>query len=377
MGKPVKILYVHRSAGRTYGGALVDLLRVLERIDRQAFEPLVLLSLENCHTGQFRNIGVKTVHFFLPPFRKGKSLPRIPFVIYRLKRFIKEEEINLVHVNDADDAAIVSLASKWAGVPCIVHVRSEMEPKKFRKLWVAQGDKILAVSEAVRLAAIAGGVEGSRVQTSYSGCDLRKVQEESHLFPVRQRLGIPTDVPVIGSVANISPKKGYGYLIEAFSKVVHEIPLFCIIVGADDHGMQKELNDRAGVLGVADRIRFAGFQENVYPFIAAMDIFVLASVDEGFGLVLLEAMALAKPVVATEVHGPPEIVRHGVTGFLVPPSDSSALAEKIALLIRDHSMREKMGAAGRQRVEERFSLEGQVCELRTVYNFLTRQKPMS
>jgi len=370
---PLKILYVHRSAGRTYGGALVELLRVLERLDRGAFEPRVLLSLEDFHADLFRKIGVRTICLPLPSFRKGKSLPKIPFVLYRLVRFLRREGIDLVHVNDADDAALLILASKWVGIPCLVHARSEMEPKKFKKLRVHRADRVLAVSEAVRQAAISGGVEEKRVRTSYSGCDLEKIEKEAALFSVRERFGLPSDALLVGSVANIAPKKGLHYLIEACARV-SDPSLFCVIVGADDHGMQKDLVARADALGIGHRVRFVGFQERVIPFIAAMDLFVLASVDEGFGIVLLEAMALGKPVIATEVHGPPEIVLSGKTGFLVPPADSDALAKAITLLARNADLREEMGRAGRARVWERFTLERQVREWESIYRSLHQER---
>lgn len=367
MDRPMRILYVHRSAGKAYGGALVDLLRVLERLDRKSFEPIVLLSHGDFHAGLFQKIGIRTIHLPLPPWRKGKSLPKIPFAIYCLVSLLKSEGIDLVHLNDADDIATVGLACRWVRMPCVVHVRSEMEPKKFRKLWVHRADCVLAVSEAGRQAAIAGGVKEGRIRISYSGVDLGKIEKDALFFSAREKLGIPPGALVIGSVANIAPKKGYHYLIEAFSKVAHNAPLFLIIVGADDHGMQKELVAKAATSGVADRIHFVGFQDNVYPFIAAMDIFALASVNEGFGIVLLEAMALGKPVIATEVHGPPEIILHGETGFLVPPADADALGKVILLFIQNPSLQKIMGEAGRERVIKKFSLGSQICMWESVY----------
>ncbi len=371
---PMKILYVHRAAGKSYGGALVDLLRVLERFDRRAFEPIVLLSQGDFHAEMFHQIGIRTIHLPLPPFRKGKSFPKIPFAVYRLTRLLRREGIDLVHLNDTDDAALMILACRWVGIPSVVHVRSEMETNKFKKLWVDRADRVIAVSDGVRQAAIAGGVVESHIEISYSGVDLGKIEKEARLFSTREKLGIPPDALVIGSVANLAPVKGYRYLVEAFSMVARDSFLFCLIVGADDHGMQKDLAAQAAAAGVAEQIRFVGFQENVYPLIAAMDIFILASLHEGFGIVLLEAMGLGKPVIATNVQGPSEIVLPGETGLLVPPADAEALAKAVASLARNAPLREAMGKAGRQRVREWFPLERQVREWEYIYKMLYRER---
>lgn len=370
MSRPLRILYIHRSTGQTYGGALVDLLRVLERIDRTAFEPIALLSLGMYHEAHFAGIGVRCIHFPLPAFRKAKSLPLLPVVAYRLARLLAREAIDLVHVNDADDAGIAIWACRRAGIPCVVHVRSEMEPEKFKKLRVHRADRVLAVSEAVRGAAIAGGLEKDRIQVSSSGCDVPAIDHASTAFSARARLGISPDAAVIGSVANIAPTKGYRDFIEAFCRVAGHLSVYGVIVGADDHGMQKDLVAQAAEAGYQDRLRFVGFQENVFPFMAAMDLFVLASLHEGFGIVLLEAMALERPVIATDVQGPREIILPGETGVLVPPAAPEALGKAILSLLENAPLRKAMGQAGRRRVMERFSLDAQVRGWESTYRSL-------
>ncbi|MBI3608036.1 MAG: glycosyltransferase family 4 protein [Nitrospirae bacterium] len=370
MGDPLKILYIHRSTGATYGGALVDLVRVLERLDRTAFEPMVLLSLGDVHAERFRKIGLCPIHVPLPAFRKAKSLLWLPFAVSRLAKVLVRERVDLVHVNDADDAGIATWACRRTGIPCVVHVRSEMEPEKFAKLRVHRADGVLAVSEAVRSAAIAGGVEEDRMRISSSGCDVPAIERASTAFSARARLGIPPDALVIGSVANIAPTKGYRDFIEAFCQVARQMSVYGIIVGADDHGMRKDLIAQAAQAGYEDRLRFVGFQENVFPFIAAMDLFVLASLHEGFGIVLLEAMALERSVIATDVQGPREIILPGETGVLVPPAAAETLGKAILSLLGNGPLRKAMGQAGRRRVVERFSLDAQVREWESTYRFL-------
>ena len=180
---------------------------------------------------------------------------------------------------------------------------------------------------------------------------------------------------MVGSVGNIAPKKGYDVLIRALAKARGEInDLACVIVGADDHRMRAGLERLGDSLGLGGRLRFVGFQEKVCPYLDAMDLFVLASVDEGFGIALLEAMASGKPVVATAVDGPPEIVEDGGSGLLVPPGDHEALAKAMVELLKDPQRRASMGNLGRERVQTVFSLDSQMQILTGLYDRLLSER---
>lgn len=366
-----RILYVYRSLGVTYGGALVDLLNIVSRLDKTRYTPTVLLSRGSEPLPTLHRIGAETVSLPLPAIRRGKSLPFLPFAILRLRRLLRARGISLVHVNDADDAAIASVACRLSGIPCVVHMRSEMVPKKFRKLRLQWADLLIAVSEGVREKAIQGGLPGEKVVTLYSGIDAGRAGAAGEGWKIRQAHGFSPQTLVIGSVANIAPKKGYDVLIRAVAKARLEIhDLACIIVGADDWGLREGLERLGDSLGLGGRLRFVGFQEKVFPYLDAMDLFVLASVDEGFGIVLLEAMASGKAVVATAVDGPPEIVEDGQTGLLVPPRDPEALAKALVELLKDPQRRASMGRRGRERVETVFSLDSQMRTLTGLYDLL-------
>jgi glycosyltransferase involved in cell wall biosynthesis len=375
MASVQRILYLYRSLGATYGGALVDLLNIVSRLDRSRYAPTVLLSRGDEPSPRLRRLGVETVCLPLPALRKGKSLPLLPFAVLRLARLLRARGIALVHVNDADDAAIAAMACRLVGIPCVAHVRSEMAPNKFRKLRLQWPDLLVAVSEGVRQKAIQGGLPPERIATVYSGIDPGRVRATGEGWRVRHACGLSPDTLVIGSVANIAPKKGYDVLIRAVAKARREIDgLACLIVGADDHGMRAGLQRLGDSLGLDGRLCFAGFQEKVGSYLDAMDVFVLASVDEGFGIVLLEAMACGRPVVATVVDGPPEIVEDGRSGLLVPPGDPEALAKALVELLHDPQRRASMGRRGRERVETVFSLDLQMRTLTGLYDHLLRER---
>jgi glycosyltransferase involved in cell wall biosynthesis len=172
-------------------------------------------------------------------------------------------------------------------------------------------------------------------------------------------------------VANLFPRKGHEYLIEAVYRIAEEAPdARCLIVGTGDDRYGEMLARLTREKGLDGIVIFAGFQPDVSPYLAAFDLFVLPSVMEGFGIVLIEAMAMAKPVVATSVGGIPEVIDDGVTGFLVPPRDPESLVRKIRFLLAHPEVRAKMGEAGRLRVLARFSTERMIGELQRLYGEL-------
>ena len=373
-----RILYIYRSSGSTYGGALVDLLNIVSHLDKTRYAASVLLSGGNEPLPMFQRLAVETTRLPLPAFRKGKSIPFLPGAVLRLRRLLRSKQIALVHVNDADDAAIAALACRLAGIPCVVHVRSEMVPRKFKKLRLQWADLLIAVSEGVRRKAIQGGLPQEKVVTLYSGIDLKRAKAAGNGQEVRRAYGIAPETLVIGSVANIAPIKGYEFLIRAVAKARQAIlDLACLSLGADDHGLREGLERLGQSLGLNGRLHFVGFQADVLPYLDAMDLFVLASVEEGYGIVLLEAMARGIPVVATAVSGPCEIVEDGQTGLLVPPKDPDAMAKALVELLKDPGRRARMGRQGQARVETVFSLDSQIATLAALYDRLLQDRQPS
>lgn len=375
MAEAHRLLYIYRSGGPTYGGALVDLLNIVSHLDKNHYAASVLFSDGNEPLPMFQRLAVETTRLPLPAFRKGKSIPFLPGAVLRLRRLLRSKQIALVHVNDADDAAVAALACRLAKIPCVVHVRSEMVPRKFRKLRLQWADMVIAVSEGVRQKALQSGIAFEKVVTVYSGIDVARAKTGGDGQKVRREYSIAPEALVIGSVANIAPIKGHDFLIKAVAKVWQEIPdLACLSLGADDHRLREGLERLGGSLGLNGRLHFVGFQTDVYPYLAAMDLFVLASVEEGFGIVLLEAMASGKPVIATAVSGPREIVEDGRTGLLVPPRDPDALAKALLQLLKDPERRARMGKQGQERVETLFSLDSQMRNLTTLYDRLLLER---
>ena len=142
-----------------------------------------------------------------------------------------------------------------------------------------------------------------------------------------------------------------------------------VIVGSDDHDYADRLKRLAHELKIADRVHIVGFQDPVQPFLAALDLYVHPALMEGFGIAVVEAMAMAmgKAVVATTTGGLPEVVAQGETGLLVPPGDIGSLAATVVSLLEDRALREQMGRNGKARAQERFSLDASVRQMEQLY----------
>jgi glycosyltransferase involved in cell wall biosynthesis len=230
---------------------------------------------------------------------------------------------------------------------------------------------VLGNSRAVVAELRAEGVPPARLGLIYNGIDLEAFEALPSRDATRARLGIPDGALVLTTVANLIPYKGHADLLEALARAVTDLParwqLLC--VGRDD-GIGAALASRAAALGLAAHVRWLGERGDVPGILAASDIGVLASHQEGFSNSLLEAMAAGLPVIATEVGGNAEAVTHGATGLLVPPHDPAALARAVVELARDPARRCALGDAGRVRVAERFSIEACVSRYEQLYRHL-------
>lgn len=216
-------------------------------------------------------------------------------------------------------------------------------------------DRIVAVSEAVKRALIAQGANPHRIRVIPGGVDLAAYQEPAPLVP-----------GVLGALGRLQTEKGFDVLLEAMTHLRGEARL---ILGGEGL-LEEELARRASELGLSDAVKLPGFVPDVAAFMKQIGLFVLSSRSEGLGLVVVEAMAAGRPVVATRVGGVPEVVVDGETGLLVPPEDPGALVAAIRRLLTDPDLAARMGEAGRRRAEVVFSAERMAEQTVTLYEEL-------
>ncbi len=334
-----------------------------------AVEPLVLWPQKDEASAWLEERGVRVSPLKVPPWRHGFSWPLLPLFLSSLRRVAEPADIDLVHVNNYRSAHFGKYVSKWAGVPCVCHVRELVTPEKIRQYRLRSLDALIAVSEAVGHTLVEGGIPSDRVTIIRSGIALQTAPPEGQTVALRERLGISPDDPVLGIVAHILPHKGYDDLIQALAMIKEKVPhVRCVIVGeAPRRRYLRHLLDLAERVSVRDRVILVGPQGDVAPFLHAMDLLVLPSHTEGLSITILEAMAAGRPVVATSVGGTPEVVRDGETGILVPPRNSGRLAEAVIKLLEAPRLARAMGQEGRKRVEALFTMEAEAGRTSMVY----------
>lgn len=369
---PIKILYVHGI--QDIGGAETDLIALIKGLDRRLFHPSVACLSTGAFIERLREIPVPVFPVLFPSWRKLKDIWQMPIAIGSLVIILKMKNIDLVHINDYWWTPVVWLACRISRIPCIVHIRQQIEPCRTKQYWLAKPNRVLAICEGIQKAAIEGGVDPNRTQVVYSGLDLTSKSLQVRGGLMRKRYGLRPEQLIVGAVANLFPRKGYEYLLEAMASVRKCIPtVHCVIVGKGDAGYHQHLLNLVRVRDLQSVVTFAGFQPNAMEYMADFDVVVLPSILEGFGIVLLEAMAMGKPIIASRVGGIPEAVEDGVTGILVSPADSHNLAEALVILLENSTLRQSMGAAGRKRVEALFPMERTVKAIECSYSHILSQ----
>lgn len=263
------------------------------------------------------------------------------------------------------------LAAKVAGIACIVHQRGFLEVYRLPRLLSGYVDALICNSDAVKESCEREGLPIKQVVRVYNGIDLSQAQPNVPVNQMRHALGFHNASPVVGIVGTVQRWKGQREVILAVDKLRELFPdIHCLIAGGVyDPIYGAEIKELTETLGLERNVHFLGHRKDIVDLMNAMDIIIHASIDpEPFGKVLIEAMALGKPLIATRAGGPLEIVEDHVTGLLVPPGDVDAMAKAVSLLLRNRALAAKMGQAGRQRVEKLFELRKTVQSIEQIYD---------
>ncbi len=236
---------------------------------------------------------------------------------------------------------------------------------RLEKTLLASADHVISVSPqlAAEMRQVRGGAPVSLV---LNAVDADSIRGEGRAAEIRSHyIGDLPDGYLLGSFGRLSPEKGHHILLDAMARLVADIPVRLLLVG--DGPERKNLEQQAESLGIASRVIFAGQQDNMRDWYEAIDLFVLPSLSEGLPFVVLEAMALGKPVVASRVGALPKVIDEGVNGWLLPPDDAGMLATSIASLLKDRNRLQTAGAHAREMLYPRFSAERQAREVVDIY----------
>jgi glycosyltransferase involved in cell wall biosynthesis len=305
---------------------------------------------------------------------KGRSWGNVPGMVLKLGRLLRRERIDILHLHMMQATIVGGLAAKVASRPKVVvtkHYTDELSNqsaiiKGFDNHFTQTADSVVAISNYVKSDMMKLSVPGVKITVIHNGTDIKEFDRraEGTQGPDLNAGGGP---PLIGTVGSLTERKGHRYFFEAIPEIIRKKPdVHFIVIG---EGPQKQQLEHLRIsLGLEDRLTMLGFQENVVPLLKQMDLYVHPSVHEPFGIAILEAMAAGRPVVASSVEGIPEIVIDGETGYLVEPGNAMQLSRAICDLLEDKDKIERMGRAGRYRVENLFPIERTVREYERLYD---------
>jgi glycosyltransferase involved in cell wall biosynthesis len=385
-----RVLFLEHNTDGTVGGSHFCLLEICRGLDRQLFEPVVWFYQENSLIDEFRATGAEVI--VRPPSARarfsssGAGLRRLLApaqsfanaygTLVRQSRTwaaeLRRLKIDIVHLNNGcgyDHDLLVGALRR--GIPCVAHQRGFPSPAAWidRRL-TPRFARIIAISTAVAAGLRDKGIATQRVALVHDGIDPDRITAQADARGVRTALGIPGDAPIVGVVGNVKTWKGQLTLVRAMRRIVQSVAeTRCLIVGAlGDAAYYGLLKAEVANANLQDRVFFTDYQRYPARYMSAMDVVVHTSIEpEPFGIVILEGMALRKPVIATAHGGPLDVIDHGVTGFLTAPGNDAELAEAVCRLLSNTSLREAMGNAARSRLENHFSARRNVERLQELY----------
>jgi glycosyltransferase involved in cell wall biosynthesis len=396
-------MFLEGNTDGTLGGSYYSLFFLVEALDRSRYQPVVVFRREIAFVDRFRQAGIE-VHIKPRPapyrwtFLRGRAGGRSPLIgipvgaletalnFLRLfvwsglsyAVFLKRQRIDLVHLNNSvtrnHDAMLGALLTRTRA---LTHERGI----NVRYSWLARflGERlgaVICISEAVRAAMIEHRVvPDARLHVIHNGLDQTRICPQQSPTDVRARWNVEAGQPVLTMIGNIKWWKGQEILVRALEHVVPRFPgVVCLFVGdtaEPDRDYDETLQALIDRLGLRANVRFTGYQENVADFLAAADIAVHASATpEPFGRVLLEAMALAKPLVGSRAGAVPEIIVEGETGRMFEQGNAKDLAACILGLLNDPAGAAAMGRRGRERLELVFDLRQNVRRTEALYERL-------
>ena len=348
------------------GGGETALLTLAQHLAPDRYFPHLLVPREGQLSQRWRELGWP-VH--VRPWR-GATVYFIPAlwarlpIRYFIERLIHEQDIRAVH-SDYHSLPMTLPAAESAGIPALWTCMGWwFHPRPWQRRFFQRPAATFAHSRAIKHGFLGDPpfMPPERIEVLYPGVDTGRFHPGLEGLKLRFEQNLSPQTPVVALIARFQEVKGHEVFQQMARQVALQIPQAHFLVAGENTQSQADLNLKNRMLSRAmsdrllrDRLHYLGFRPDVEQVVAAADVVVCSSHFEGYGVVNIEAMACGKPVVSTNRGGPAETIVDGETGYLVPPDDPAALARPVLELLRDAVLRQRMGAAGRARVEAMFS----------------------
>ncbi len=366
------VILAELAGSSAYGGGERYLELLFDRLDRTRYRPILICPEPGPFVGRMKERGVETHLVHLAPLFN-------PLALWRLTRLLRRERVTILQTHGARANFYGRIAGRLAGVPIIIStVHNSLKDYEVSlltrwfyitalRLTLPLVHRIICVSNSNRRDQIDEcPTAAARIQTVYNGVDPLAFPSQPNRQKVREELGIVSG-PVLVMIARLAEAKGHCFLLQALPNLIKAWPnLCCVFVG--DGELREHLQCLAVELAVERSCCFLGVREDIADILAAADVVVLPSLSEGFPFVLLEALAMGCPVVASRVNGIPELIEDHKTGFLVSARDSHALVVAIRKVLSDPIAAMRMGAEGRALVRERFTVDHMVGNTTAIFD---------
>lgn len=363
-----RIRVVELLATGTSGGAQEHVFNLVSRIDRSRYDVSVCSLTAGSAIRRFEKAGIPVCLI-----EAADDADAVESVAAHLAAIDADVVHNhMYHAEVIGTQAALRVAETGRPRPFVVgtvhssRVRSVEDVELLRQL-TPRMDHLIAVSTSIVRKIDDEGRHGAPVSLIYNGIDLARYDQLVPCCTLREEYGLPPEGPIVGVVARLEPEKGHPTLIDAWPKVLAAFPDASLLVigeGSRLEALTAQVRDR----GLERSVIFTGRRDDVPAVTKSLDVAVLPSYREAQGLTILEAMALSRPVVASNVGGIPEMIEDGTTGLLVPPHDSEALADAILRVLGDHPLADTLGRAGHDLVHDRFCVELMVKAVESIYD---------
>ena len=362
----IRVVYFHE--GNQFGGAERSLLNLASRLDQNTFDPAFICGTDGLFTDHLLSLSINFMVQPFPPIKPHKLFD-VAKTYSGLLGLCQRLRPQIIHANSPRTNFYSGLAGHKLNIPVVWHARNLLAPGQ---RW--DPDKFFSFMPKVIICnskAIAKRFN-KKAATIMNGVDLKKFNPKTDKHNFLEKYHIPDDHQVVMMTSRICPGKGHETFLEAAQRVKQaQDKVFFVIVGdvpdENEIGRLARLKELCEELDLSSHVVFTGFIEDIPQALAACDLFILAAEAEPCGRVLFEAMAMGKPVIATNTGGTPEIVEDHQTGRLLPPGNPELLADAILNLLNQPEEAKAMGEKGRQRVTDHFSIEKHVRETEKIY----------
>lgn len=291
--------------------------------------------------------------------------------IFSLLKIIREENVNIVCTHSGKDSMLGAIAGRLSKIkPKIVRTRHLALPITSKITYSLLPHKVVTVSKYVRTYLVnEKGIQADKVVVIPTGIDIERFNPDAVSAVPREELNVAPDAQIVGTVAILRRKKGHHTLLDAIPAVLKEFPK-AVFLFAGDGPQRGNIEKKIAELGIDRNVKLLGLRKDVPEILKTIDLFVLPTLQEALGTSFLEAMAMRKPVIGTNIGGVPEVIQNGVSGVLVEPENPTMLAKAIVSLLKDKQKMSDMGNMGGKMVEERYSVEAMTANLFDFYNSL-------